>query len=64
MFWDRFDQELLKRVKEVKRIDLRVFKVKDVYSYTLNGEVSTEGFKTRKEAIIHANRLNDEIIHG
>jgi len=64
MFWDRFDQELLKRVKEAKRIDLRVFKVKDVYSYTLNGEVSTEGFKTRKEAIIHANRLNDEIIHG
>ena len=64
MFWDRFDQELLKRVKEAKRIDLRVFKVKDVYSYTLNGEVSTEGFKTRKEAIIHANKLNDEIIYG
>ena len=64
MFWDRFDFELLQKVKEAKRIDLRVFKIKDRYSYILNREVSTHGFKTRKEAIIHANKLNDEIIHG
>ena len=61
MWWDNINEELLQKLK---RIDLRVYKGKNGYSYRLNGNITVKGFKTHKEAIIHANKLNDEIIHG
>ena len=62
MWWDNVNEELLQKLR--KRIDLKVFKSKTGYSYRLNGNITRKGFKTHKEAIIHANKLNDEIIHG
>ena len=51
MFWDNINTEL---IKKVKRYDLSVLKLKDGYSYRLNKDIKSGGFKTRKEAIIHA----------
>jgi len=65
MFWDNIaiNEELLEKVKKAKRMDLRVFKLKLGYMYRLNGNIITKGFKTRKEAIIHATKIYENI-HG
>jgi len=63
MFWDNINKPLLKKVIEAKRINLRVFKTSKGYNYRLNGNINVEGFKTHKEAITHAENLNN-ILNG